>query len=93
MKPFLTFLLQYNQTFKFKCNDYHGKIITVTGFDYDVGSTNDLIGTAFIDLSELLDAEADYKSYVLLDKDKQPIKGYDKQARISVALHRKEILH
>jgi Ca2+-dependent lipid-binding protein len=73
--------LQFNQTFKFKCNDYRGKIITVTGFDFDVGSKNDLIGTATIELSDLLDAEADYNSYILLDKDKQPIKGYDKQVR------------
>ncbi len=71
--------MQYNQTFKFRCNDYHGKNITVTGFDYDVGSTNDLIGIATINLNDLLDAEADYKSYILLDKDKEPIKGYDRQ--------------
>jgi len=70
---------EYNQTFKFRCNDYHSKTITVSGFDYDAGSTNDLIGTAIIELSDLLDSEADYKSYILLDKDKQPIKGYDKQ--------------
>jgi hypothetical protein len=73
------FELQFNQTFKFRCNDYHGKIITVSGFDYDRGSTNDLIGTAAIELDDLLDADADYRSYILLDKDKQPIKGYDKQ--------------
>ena len=71
--------MQYNQTFKFRCNEYHGKSIIVTAFDYDAGSSNDLIGKTVIDLSNYLDAEPDYKTFILLDQDKQAVKGHDKQ--------------
>ena len=76
--------MQYNQTFKFRCNTHNGKFITVTGYDYDTGSSNDWIGEAKIDLSSLLNADPDYRSYILLDKEKQPIKGYDKQVRAKI---------